>query len=167
MPLTLPAQSDLNMVYGTVNINQWADADNLQDAPTITARCNWAINIAYNYILGRLSDRYDISTFVSLPAVIFELITKRAGIELYRSPRGLVDGDPATASLNSMSLEVESKLDQILSGLLQLLDAPVNPTNVPGVNNCTARFPLGMRYNQQQWDGTPLVDDCTQFYVSQ
>lgn len=164
MTAALPQQSDLEMIYGATNIAQWASADNDGDITKREARVNWAIARGYDYILSRVSRRYDISTFVEFPSIVFQLIAKRAGIELYSSPRGLVDGDPATAQLNSLSLQVEVALDQIIAGVLPLIDAPVQPTVMPGINNSGGRFSVdGHRHNVQH-SGEPCVIPDGRFY---
>ena len=167
MAPALPVRADVEQVYGIANVSQWADLDNDGDATKITNRINWAISRGYDYILGRLSKRFDISTFVNYPSVIFQLIAKRAGIELYTSPRGIVDGDAATAQLNAMSLQIEAQLDQILSGQLQLLDAPALPSDGPGVyNSCNPFASINRRYGYgDQWTGEPICIPYGNFFA--
>ena len=159
----LPTRPDLEIVYGQANISYWASADNDEDETKKAARITWAIDRAYDYIVGRLNRRFDITTWVSIPSIIFQLIAKRAGIELYSSPRGLTDGDPATAQLNAMSVEVEARLDQILSGQLQVFDAPQLPIDTPGINNSTAPF-MYKRRHCEQLTGEPVVTPWSPFY---
>lgn len=170
MTLALPEQTDLDLIFGAENIRLWATVDNDNDTTKREAKVVRAIQDGYNYIVGRIANRYDVSSFVALPDVLFQLIVKRAAIELYTSPRGLVDGDPQTAQIASISLEVESKLDQILAGQLVLLDISdeLQPIQTPNVNNSTAHFRsdgLKMRPNYQH-TGEPCVDDWTGFYWS-
>lgn len=162
---TLPTKADLVTIVGTNNVNQWADVDNLQNQTTIDNRVTWAIQQGYNYVVGRIALRFDITTFVSLPAIVYQLIAQRACIELYQSPRGLVDGDPAVAQLNSISLLVESRIDQILAGILRVTDAPVQPEQVPTVENA-GRLPWNRIHAGQQWTGDPCVIDCGNFIYS-
>ena len=167
----LPTVTDLQVIYGSTNVDQWADADNDADVVKKAARITWAINNAYLYISGRLCKRFDFTTFVSFPQIIFQLIAKRAGIELYASPRGLADGDAQTAQLNARSLEIESQIDQILSGQLQVIDLPVFPVDQPGItnggdpfrklNNGTFQWNTHM---QEQCTGEPLVIPYGAFY---
>ena len=164
MSAPLPTIADLQQIYGINNIHDWANLDNDNDPTKIANRVTWAIARGYDYILGRLNKRFDISTFVTYPSVIFQLIAKRAGIELYTSPRGIVDGDAATAQLNAISLEIEARLDQILSGQLQLLDAPVLPISGPGVNNGNVCF-RNYRCYPDQWTGEPIVIPYGNFYA--
>ena len=167
----LPTITDLNTVYGSTNIDEWSDSDNDGDVVKKAARVTWAIENAYLYIIGRLNKRFDTTTWVSYPAIVFKLIAKRAGIELYSSPRGLVDGDAATAQLNARSLEIEAQLDQILSGQLQIVDLPVAPTDCPGVNNggdpfreINSRSLQWSSTSQAQWTGEPCVIPNGNFY---
>jgi hypothetical protein len=170
MAFTLPTQPDLEMIYGASNIAQWADSDNKGSKSTRDARIAWAVQEGYRYIVGRLANRIDIEQLVALPAEVFSLIARRAGIELASAPRGLVDGDPKAAQLNAQALIIETKLDQILAGQLKLLDLPDEaiPINTPGVNNSTAHYEfdaLRPRRNEQ-CIGVPRVVDNTNFYVN-
>ena len=136
---TLPVQSDLVNIYGTSNINQWGSVDNDGDDVAIANRVTWAITQGANYVLGRLERKFAFSTFTTLPSLVFNLIVMRAGIELYKMPRGLVDGDPASAMINAQKLEVDSQLDQIISGQIDLidLDDADTPSRIIHVNNET------------------------------
>lgn len=170
MTITLPTKSDLLVVYGAENIDKWASANNDGSPTAKETRIAWAVNNAYNYVCGRLASQYNVAGFVTLPYVVFELIAKRGGIELYESPRGLVDGDPATRMLQQKSTQIEARIDQILSGQLQLLDLPSaqQPIAIPHVDNSTARFRLdplqdyGRRF--EQFDGIPCVGPNSGFY---
>lgn len=159
----LPLQPDLELVVGASNVAQWADVDNDGDSTKRRARITWAINEGYTYIIGRIAPRYDITTFVTYPSIIFQLIAKRACIELYRSPRGLVDGDPAAAQLNSISLDIEAKIDLIMAGLLRLIDAPVEPNAIPEIDN-SGGLPWNTFNSRTQWSGEPCVTDRSVFY---
>jgi phage gp36-like protein len=123
----------LNIVFGADNTRQWADADNDNDPVKIAARISWASNEARMYIEGRLSSRYKVP-FEIIPTAVINLIIMQTGIELYRAPRGLVDGDQATAQINSIALRVEDRLDKMLAGQLALLKTP-SPRSYPGVTN--------------------------------
>lgn len=170
MPLTLPVRSDLEIIYGATNIAQWADADNDKDQSKIANRITWAVDQGQQYVVGRISKRFNASAFSAYPAIVFSLIARRAGIELYASPRGFVDGDPATAAIRAQDLKVETQIDQILAGQLPLVDIPVEqqPTAKPGINNSTACIPrlLDGRYINEQWTGEPICCDDNNFYIS-
>ena len=167
MPPALPTQANIEVIYGINNISEWSDADNDGDAVKKAARVAWAIQRGYDYILGRVYKRFDISTFTAYPAVIFELIAKRAGIELYNSPRTIVDGDSAVAQIGAMSLQIEATLDQILSGQLYLIDAPNQAIDNPAINTGGDPFrSINRRYGtMNQWSGEPIVIPYGNFYV--
>ena len=165
-----PTRSDLEIIFGKSNILQWADADNVYDTgvgadndnanAAITARINWAIDQAFLYVVGRLAKRFDVAKWdcCDLPALVKNLVTMRAGIELYQAPRGLIDGDPANAQINSINLKVESQIEQILAGQLYLIDA-VNPSNAPTVDGQTAtnRDTLRLPWNDIHALDAPLL----------
>lgn len=161
----LPQKSDLEMVVGESNVSQWADVDNDGSVQKKNARVTWAIQQAYNYVTGRIACQYDITTFVTFPSIIFNLIARRACIELYRSPRGLVDGDASVNQLNSMDTQIESQIDQILAGILKLVDAPVAPLTYPEVSNAGC-LPWMSTHNQRQWSGDPCVIPFGNFYAN-
>ena len=138
MTVTLPTITNLNQVFGKVNIAQWADVDNDEDSDTIAARVTWAISEAADYILGRLTPRFDFSTVTTLPTRIFSLICRRAGMVLYMTPRGLVDGDAAFQQSNATMLRIDTEIEQLLSGQLKLTDGTVvEPRQDLSVDLCT------------------------------
>lgn len=163
MTAPLPQQSDLEQIIGADNVRQWSDVDNDGDRVKQANRIVWAVNQGYDYIAGRLAYRFNIGTLVAFPHIIFQLIAQRACIELYQSPRGLVDGDPANAGLNSISVQIESKLDQIIAGILQVIDAPVQPMSTPDVENCGA-LRWQDYHRQTQWSGEPIVIPYGRYY---
>jgi hypothetical protein len=165
MTAPLPVRSDVEIVYGAANIAQWALVDNDDDETKKDARITWAIQQAYEYIEGRLASRIQFSTFVTIPKLIFSLIAKRAGLELYSSPRGLIDGDAATAQLNTLSVEVEARIDQILSGQLKIVDDPVPAVDYPGINNVGGSRNLMHHHDScRQYTGEPTVTPYSNFY---
>jgi hypothetical protein len=159
----LPAQSDLEIIVGASNVSQWADVDNDKDTTKRKARVAWAIARGYDYVIARISPRYDITTFVTFPSIVFQLIARRACIELYKSPRGLVDGDQAAAQLKSISIDIEAQIEQILAGQLPLIDAPSQPNNYPEVDN-SGCLPWSSFRRSNQWSGDPCVETYTRFY---
>lgn len=137
---TLPLQSDLIAVFGDSNITQWGDVNNTGDSSAIATRCTLMIARAYRYVSGRLNKRYNIAALATLPGLVFDTVVDKAGIELYKRPRGLVDGDPAFQMINSLALEVETRLEQMLSGILDLTDHPNPPIESIGANNDTIPY---------------------------
>ena len=163
MAPALPTQSDLENMFGVDNIRLWADVNNDNATQSIEDRIDWAFNEARIYISGRLAVKYDISIFVTYPEAVFSLICKRAGIELYSRPRGLVDGDAAAAVIAATSLEVETRLEQILADQFRLIDLPSETVGMPGVNNSGGARSLNHNVHEQIY-GEPIVCDWTNFY---
>ena len=114
------ADTDLFLVYGQGNINKWADANNNGNAGEIAARIEWAIAKADAYINDRLRRKWHDLPFDPVPTTIKELSAQMAGVILYRSPRGLVDGDDTNASMTEAREECETIISNILGGVLKL-----------------------------------------------
>lgn len=168
MTITLPTIDDISVIYGSRNVRDWADMDNDNDSTKINARVTYAVGEAYRYIYQRLSNRFDVSSWLTLPAEVFSLIAKRAGIELYGTPRGLTDGADAQRQLAAMSIAIEAMLERILSGQMQMLDVTdeTQPTQVPGCNITTAPFVREERLRARQCTGEPVLTDDMNFIVT-
>lgn len=121
-------------IFGTLNVNKWADADNTGDSGIIASRIAWASNRAYLEVCGRLGKRYAMP-FANIPPMVVEIICTMAGVILFRSPRGLVEGTPEGAQVKSIYDDAEEKLVAIISGRLVLIGATgvTEPTDVPQV----------------------------------
>jgi len=166
MAIVLPELDDLAIIYGNANIRQWADMDNDDDTTKILQRVAYAVTEAKRYVYQRLALRYDVSLWETLPEEVFSIIAKRAGIELYATPRGLKDGTEAAKMLATISIAIEAKLEQILTGQVTLLDLPdeQQPMTWPVANNSTASFIDEERYRRQQRTGEPYLSDDMNFY---
>lgn len=114
------ADTDLYLVYGEGNIRKWADADNDKDDDKIAARIDWAIAKADAYIDDRLRRKWHDLPFDPVPTTIKELSAQLAGINLFRSPRGLVDGDDSNATMSEMREECDTIIGNILGGVIKL-----------------------------------------------
>jgi len=158
MAITLPTVTDLNNVFGSVNVNNWADVNNNADDTEIATRVTWAILMSSQYVLGRLVKKYDVGLWTTFPTIPFDLVVRRACVELYRHPRGMVDGNESDAAMMSINLEVESKIDQLLSGQLELMDIDEEPRSVPGINNFT-QFNSQRFRNYDPGAATPQLTD--------
>ena len=112
--------SDLQLVYGSNNVSKWADANNNASAGEITARVAWAIAKADSYIDDKLRRKWHELPFSPVPTTIKELSAQLAGVILYRSPRGLVDGDDSNAVMQDFRDECETMLVNILAGVVKL-----------------------------------------------
>lgn len=114
------ADTDLFLTYGEGNIRKWADADNDRDDNKIAARIEWAIAKADAYIDDRLRRKWHELPFDPVPITIKELSAQMAGIILFKSPRGLVDGDDVNAAMTDSREECETTIVNILAGVLKL-----------------------------------------------
>lgn len=141
MSITLPVAADLYNVFGRVNINSWADADNLTEEDSIDARIEWAIEQAANYITAKLARKYKVEDWTTFPAIVKDLVVRRAGVELYRTPRGMTDGSDMSQTIGMFDQDIENRLNLILAGALILIDLVEDqPANVPGVYNALSPF---------------------------
>jgi hypothetical protein len=140
MPITLPERSDLDNIFGSKNISAWADVENAEEDELIEARVTWAITNASNYILAKLARKYKVTDWLVFPAIIFDLVARRAGVELYRTPRGITDGAEMSQAMLAIDADLENKLNLVLAGGLVLIDlVETQPTNAPMVVNHISR----------------------------
>ena len=95
--------------------------------------------------------------FRSLPSACLNLIAARACIELYQSPRGLVDGDAAFQMISSMSLRIEAKIDQYNAGQLRFLDNSNEAIQHPTVNLTTIPGNYELVHNMIEIGGIPYA----------
>ena len=140
MALTLPVAADLYAIFGQTNIRSWGNADNVADsgsgATAINTRITWAISQASIYVLAKLYRKYAVEGWSVFPAIIFDIVARRAGVELYRTPRGLIDGTDMMNAMVAMHDDVENRLNLVLAGALVLVDLVEDQLqNVPGINN--------------------------------
>ena len=93
------ARTDLDDVFGSVNINKWADLENQQDSALITARVNRALLYADAVIDDTLRGglyALPIETkAAATPTLIVDIASKLAAVWLYEL-RGNTDFDPKT-----------------------------------------------------------------------
>jgi len=114
------ADTDIFLVYGEGNTRKWADADNDRDEDKIAARIAWAIAKADAYIDDRLRRKWHDLPFSPVPTTIKELSAQLAGVILFRSPRGLVDGEDSNATMTEMREECDIIISNILGGVIKL-----------------------------------------------
>lgn len=115
------SRASIEAVFGKDNISTWADADNDQDPTTISNRIAWAANKSAAIVLGRLKKKFVIP-FPVMPSLVVEMISTRAGIELFRSPRGLVEGDVSSNQINSIDKANDALIGLVLKGRLEFTD---------------------------------------------
>lgn len=110
----------LNLVYGKLNIDRWADLDNSQDSGEIEERVNYAITQAEAYINGRLgSSPYTFPiTLEAVPTIISHITAIKAGLILYDGRR--VVADETESQVSAQQQEFEDYINRILSDTLKL-----------------------------------------------
>lgn len=124
-------REDIELEYGSSNIDKWADANNNKNAGEISARVAWALAKAKRFIDDRLSGSiytvpFDDLTFdgetvlTTPPETIRELTATLAGVYLYQSPRGIADGDAVNEQINGLKDEAIDKLRAILANQIML-----------------------------------------------
>lgn len=115
-------QADLESAYGSVNIAKWADPNNTQSAVVIAARVTWSIELAADYINGRLvHSGYDVP-FEDVPELIVKLTAMQAGMLLYDTRRVVSDERDQVSAQRKM---IDSYIRQIMRGQLKLFYAGV------------------------------------------
>jgi hypothetical protein len=131
------SEERLKTLFGTNNINQWADVDNDQDAETIAARLDWACSAATSLVNDTLRDGPYAVPFdlTAVPTTIIDATTRIAAAFLYDS-RGIQDSDPNTGEGRNLlaphKKAAEYILQQILAGKLTL-NVATTTTNIPKV----------------------------------
>lgn len=111
-------RTDLENEFGATNIAKWADPDNDEVEEDIEARIEWAIGKAANRINDMLRQcRYTVpfSDYPNAPQTIREVNSTLAGVLLYRSPRGLIDGEDMDDRIKSMEDEALKTISKIQS----------------------------------------------------
>jgi len=116
-------RSDIEDLFGSVNVVQWADMDNGQDADTITARIARAIAVCSARIDDRLRGGPYTLPILGDPATLVNLCASLAGVWLYES-RGVQDYSPEGGfpvhRLRWFSEQAEKTLRDLRSGVLRL-----------------------------------------------
>ena len=116
-------QSDIELVFGTLNVQRWADADNSGDAGVITARLDWANEYAEQEFLGRiLEGPYDPDEVrTTKPKMVIYTCASLAGVYLYDTRR-VVDSQNADEQVAKQRKNVDKWIAQIMAGQLKLMD---------------------------------------------
>ena len=122
-------RSDLENVYGKVNVAKWADLDNNEDNAAITARIDAAIVSSVAKLDGWMRNKaYDVPFVAPLDPLVVEISARFAGIYLYEA-RGYANDDGEY--MTEQREHAESLVAQVLNGRLQLTHE--RATNIPGV----------------------------------
>lgn len=143
------ADTDLDLTFGASNITKWADADNTNDSVKITARKLWARNRATNHINTKLRKTIYTVPFASPPQELVDMTAQLAGVLLFQSPRGIVDGEEINAQMQSLRDEVDDWIKGLQSNTIRL-DVTIDGTNGPGVVNDVYIIPYTASSNNPQ-----------------
>ena len=116
-------RSDVEDLFGPVNVAKWADLDNTQDADAITARVDRAIAVSSAKIDDRLRGGPYVLPITNQPATVVNLCASLAGLWLYES-RGVQDFDPESGvpmhRLRWFAQQAEKTLKDLRAGVLRL-----------------------------------------------
>lgn len=114
--MSYAALSDIQMVFGSTNVDKWADLNN--DGNT-AARIAWALDLATREIDERLRrGPYEVP-FPTVPDTIRDMAAQLAGVYLYNS-RGITDTEDAPNPVRWHEKDVKNKLREIQTGLRKL-----------------------------------------------
>lgn len=116
---------ELNMVFGTANIQRWADLDNDKSASFISDRIAWAISSASDDVRDELGEALYELTITN--STIRRLTAMLAGVQLYES-RGIEDWDPETGRavhrLKYVADRASMMMRKIKAGIIKLSTEP-------------------------------------------
>lgn len=111
------SQSDIEALFGAVNVRKWADLDNTEVEAPITARVATAIEYAQATINDRLrGGRYTIPLAEPPPTTIIDTAARLAGFWLYDA-RGSQDFNEVTGQPISRLLGHYRKAIQTLNDI--------------------------------------------------
>lgn len=80
-------RGNIELIYGAVNVQKWADVDGDADTDTIANRISWALELAEAWVNDRLRmGPYEIP-FTEVPILITDITARQAGILLYDARR--------------------------------------------------------------------------------
>ena len=128
--MTYSTRADTELVYGSENVQKWADINNLQDRDEITDRVAWAIEQAYDDINARLKNcKYTVPFASPYDPIVVDLSARQVGIVLYDS-RMLVDS-PEFDALQFHRKTVEEMFVKIHGGQLSLITYTPTAVNFP------------------------------------
>lgn len=91
-------RSNVEDIYGNVNVRAWADINNNGIEAEITARIDWALALADTKLNAMLKGGPYTVPFTTVPALIVELAARQTGVLLYDS-RGHQDAGATTDNL--------------------------------------------------------------------
>ena len=131
--MTYATRTDIDNVYGSANVTQWADINNTGDPTEIDARVAWALAEADDRIDNRMREGPYAIPFDPVPRTITNIAARLAGYYLYES-RGLIDPDNAAQNQVKPSRDyAERQLDDALSNRIRLDATRTADTTYPTI----------------------------------
>lgn len=106
-------RSDIENIFGTLNVIRWADLDGDDDATKIGNRISYAIATACANFDDVIRGHQYANVIVN--ATLIDLVARMAALRLYDG-REIIDGDPTTDKLSLVRQDVESRLYKIRRG---------------------------------------------------
>lgn len=120
----------LNLVYGKVNVDRWADLNNDENDYEIDARRTWALALAEEIVDAELRfGSYEVP-FSTVPEIIKYVTTLKAGLLLYEGRR--ITSDEQQNQLSAQSKTYRMMMGKILAGQIRL-DATLQSKDYPFV----------------------------------
>ena len=125
-------RTDIDNVFGSINVDQWADLNNNQDAQEIADRVEWALETAHAKLNNRLrGGRYAIPFEAPVDPQIVNLEAQLAGLALYDS-RGVGDDEDTQDTFSKLRKSLWQEVSKIRAGQIRL-DVTDVATSVPQV----------------------------------
>lgn len=120
--MSYAVRADLDQIFGTNNVETWADLDNDESAVKIAARVTAAIVVADEYIDSFMRDGPYVIPLVdsadATPTLIRDASAKIAGVRLYEA-RGVEDATDGEHRLMHHKKEALIWLRQLHAGILR------------------------------------------------
>lgn len=157
--MTYADQNNLYVMFGKANIDMWADLDNTQNTLFINERITWALELADEYINGRLIYRRYVLPFAIVPRFITYLATLFAGILLHDGRLIKESTGIPVDEVSRVRKEFAKGIRQILNGQLTLLhtttgepleaNSPLSPDVAHNVDECELLIVSGVVIGQR------------------
>lgn len=129
----LCGRGDIEQIFGTVAVSRWGDLNNNEDADEITARINYRISIADNYMRSTLGNGAWVMPLEGedIPPILAYYTACLAGVLLYEG-RGVQDYDARGFAQHQLSFHkkgVEDFVKGVLFGAISLTPLVSNVTS--------------------------------------
>lgn len=125
-------------IFGTKNVNLWADLDNEGDADTIAGRIAWALCLATSTIDSRLlGGIYGIPFIAPVPCVVQDACARLAGCLLYDARR---IADNSRGDDESPTYETQPHRNYVMQFLRNIRGGKIR---LPGVAQVGTTVPIG------------------------